>query len=139
MKLERSLLVWCVIGLHLEALALEHVGVEDLNGVHDTGDLFSLVVRDVEAEVFLHGEHEFNSVQRVEAEVLKSGRTRELFVIALGCGLEHFKDFALDEFYQFVVVQALTCGERTHGKHLLAMRLSQKHRGSQCTLGKARL
>ena len=99
---ERSL--GSLIVLSDDRLPLDDVGVEYLNGVHDSGDLLGLRIADVEAEVFFHGEDQFNAVERVEAEVFEGGRARQLVVVALGSGLEDLEDLAFDVLDDLVFV-----------------------------------
>lgn len=49
---------------------------DELDDIDRFGELLGLGVRDLEAELRLHGHHELNLVQRVEAQVVDEVRLR---------------------------------------------------------------
>ena len=87
--------------------------MENLNGIHNRSDLFSFIISNVKAEVFLHGKDKFDAIKRVETEVLESSCSSELLVLALGSRLENLKDFAFDVFDELVLVEL---GELASGR-----------------------
>ena len=70
--------------------------VEDLDGVHDRGDLLCIVIRDVKAEMLLHRQDKLDTIERIEAKILKTRRPRKFVVLALCSALKYFKDLSFD-------------------------------------------
>jgi hypothetical protein len=93
-----------LVALDLEALALEHIRVEDLDGVHHTHDFFSFCIRYVETKVFLHSEDELNTVEAVETQIFERNGTSEFVVLALSGALQHFEYLTLYVLDQLVFV-----------------------------------
>ena len=94
-----------MVTLHLEALALEHIRVENLDCVHHTNDLFSLGISDIETEVFLHGEDKLNAVEAVEAQIFEVRSASEFVVLTFCSALQHLENLALNVLNQLVFVQ----------------------------------
>ncbi len=57
---------------------------------------FSLLIRYIKAKIFLHGNNQFNRVQRVKTELLKGSSFSEFLLIALCSASQDLEHFALD-------------------------------------------
>ena len=71
------------------------VPVESVDCCLNSRNFLCLFVGNVKTEVLFHGNNQLHRIQRVEAQLLKSGAFGQLGLVALGSRLQHLEDFSL--------------------------------------------